>query len=351
MEAKKIVEARAHFEQRETGSFRCTLCPRFCVIRPDKQGWCGTRENKEGTLIARTYGRISSVGPDPIEKKPLYHFWPGSATWSLGGIGCNLGCLHCQNWSISTAKSTRTTRFISPKKAVKEAQEMKCPSISLTYNEPLIWYEYLIDIAAECEKSNLDVILVTNGYTNADVAEEVAKVISAANIDIKGFTDDFYVEICKGHLDPVLETARIFKENGVHVETTTLVIPGLNDSKEELQRLVQWHIGILGPDTPIHFSRFFPHHEMQDRRSTPVKTLEMAEKLARDIGIKFVYLGNLRGSGNHTYCPKCNTKLIERNGYDIINRELSSEKKCNKCGESIPIIGEFSQTRPKRFFF
>ncbi|MFX1513487.1 MAG: AmmeMemoRadiSam system radical SAM enzyme [Promethearchaeota archaeon] len=351
MEAQKTVEVRAHFEQRESGSFQCTLCPRLCVIRSNKQGWCGARENKNGKLIARTYGLASSVGPDPVEKKPLYHYFPGSATYSIGGIGCNLGCLHCQNWSISTAKSLRSTRFISSEKAVKEAQELQCPSISLTYNEPLIWYEYIIDIAEECKKNDLELILVTNGYTNPDAAEEVSKVINAANIDIKGFTEDFYVKTCKGHLDPVLETARIFKENGVHVETTTLLIPGLNDSKEELRRLVQWQLDTLGPNTPVHFSRFVPHHKMKDRPLTPAKTLETARKLALEAGMKFVYIGNLRGSGNHTYCPKCNVTILKRNGYDIKKRELTDDNKCGKCGEIIPIIGTFSQSRTRGFFF
>ncbi|MFX0093953.1 MAG: AmmeMemoRadiSam system radical SAM enzyme, partial [Candidatus Hodarchaeota archaeon] len=327
--------------------FQCTLCPRHCIFREDGDiGKCGSRSRKGDHIIARTYGLISSATPDPIEKKPLYHFYPGTSTYSISTTGCNLNCLHCQNYSISQTHNLNLLRAMSPKDVVDATLKNKCPSISFTYNEPTIWIEFILDVVEEAQKHDLKFILVTNGYLNEEPAKDLANYVHAANIDVKAFTLDFYRDICQATLKPVLRTAEIFKEAGVHVEITNLLIPGLNDDPEEIKSLALWALEKLGEDTPVHFSAFYPTYKMLDRPRTPPETLLSARKIAKDLGLRYVYVGNIPNrEGNTTFCPSCKQVVIERRGFSLSQINLTKENHCSNCQQKIPIIGEYSTKR------
>lgn len=335
-------------------SARCLLCPRVCIITAGQKGWCGVREYRDGALIALTYGKVSSAGPDPIEKKPLYHFYPGSCIYSIGGIGCNLGCLHCQNWSISRAKPENyPLRVMAPEMIVELTKKFGCVSWAATYNEPIIWVEYVRDIGLLAAKNKIKTVLVTNGYITPKALREIAPLIDAANIDIKG-GDKFYQEVClTSSAKPVLKAAKTMKSYGIHVEVTNLVIPGKNDSEEQFEELIDWIITNLGSATPTHFSRFSPHYEMRNVPPTPIETLEKVYRLAKEKGLHYVYLGNVPGHhGNHTYCPNCGSRLIARYGFDIREYKITLKNKCPDCGTPILLRGNFSKkTARSRFFW
>ncbi|MFQ5979102.1 MAG: AmmeMemoRadiSam system radical SAM enzyme [Candidatus Heimdallarchaeota archaeon] len=330
------------YYQLENGHLKCSLCPRGCTIRDGDLGWCGVRKREGKQLIALTYGRVSSMHPDPIEKKPLYHFMPGSATYSMGSIGCNLGCQHCQNWSISQTKGedeTRKLRKVTPEDVVREAQKCRCPSVALTYNEPTIWFEFAKDIAYEAHNNGLKVVLVTNGFTSNEPAKEIGSFTDAANVDIKAFTDRFYKDICHGKLEPVRRNVQTWIDAGVHIELTYLVIPTHNDSEKEIREFARWAIDVGGKNLPIHFSRFFPHYKMNDLASTPIATVHRAREIAGEEGLHYVYVGNIADGGNNTVCPNCRSLLLKRVGFstDIKGFDINNST-CKKCGTSIPIV-------------
>ncbi|MFX1537001.1 MAG: AmmeMemoRadiSam system radical SAM enzyme [Promethearchaeota archaeon] len=344
----KVVEK--YFRVREqTGDLQCTLCPRHCVFKEEGGiGRCGARSREGNHLIARTYGLVSSATPDPVEKKPLYHFYPGSLTYSVSSHGCSLFCLHCQNFHISQTHDISFLRSMTPLEVVNASLKSNCPSISFTYNEPTIWIEYVFDVAQEARKHDLKLILVTNGYMNEESAKDIAERVHAANIDVKGFTLDFYRNICRGTLKPVLRTAEIFKKAGVHVEITNLMIPGLNDNPEETKSLVTWVKEKLGENTPLHFSAYYPTYKMQDPPRTPAKTILHARKIAKDLGLKYVYVGNIPSlEGNSTFCPSCGQMIIERRGFTLSQINLTKDNKCSNCNQEIPIIGEYTTKRGK----
>jgi pyruvate formate lyase activating enzyme len=325
---------------------QCTICPRKCVIKPGGRGFCNTRENRDGKLYSLIYGRVSAMAVDPIEKKPLFHFWPGSPTFSISSVGCSFKCPWCQNWHLSQPENINDvyTEYVSPEDVVMHAKSRGCPSISITYNEPIIWLEYDVDVAKIAKSEGLKVIFVTNGYISIDALSEVAKYIDAANVDVKGFTEDFYRKYCQADLKGVLEATAEMKKRGIHVETTTLLIPGLNDSAEELENLCRWHLDTLGPETPIHFSRFFPHFKLTHLPPTPIKTLVKAREIALSKGLKYVYVGNIPGhEGENTYCPNCKKPVIERVGFEVVGWRLNEEMQCLNCGEKIPIIGKYEK--------
>ena len=334
-------EAR-FYEKLEGGLVRCTICPRRCVIKPGERGFCGTRENRDGKLYSLIYGEVSASAVDPIEKKPLFHFEPGSLTFSISSVGCSFRCPWCQNYHISMAKPEeyRTVRM-GPEEVVRLAKQYGCPSISITYNEPLIWLEYVEDVGKLAKREGLEVVLVTNGYITLEALDAVAGLIDAANVDVKSFSDDFYRRYCKGDLESVLQAVVAMKEKGIHVETTTLLIPGLNDSEEELKALCKWHYEYLGPDTPIHFSRFFPCYKMLFKPPTPTSTLQKAYDIAVETGLRYVYVGNLPGNPcEHTYCPGCGRPVIKRMGFEIVEWRLDEHMRCTDCGAKIPIRGK-----------
>lgn len=327
------------YAKQDDRAVKCSLCNHRCTIKEGKHGICGVRLNEYGTLYAATYAKISAEAVDPIEKKPLYHFLPGTLSYSLGGIGCNFHCRHCQNWHISRATlEGAMLRMLSPEDGVARAIESGSVSISWTYNEPTIWHEYALDMGRLARAKGLSTIYVTNGYITEEALRELAPMLSAYRVDIKAFSEEFYKNICGARLQPVLDSAALARELGMHVETVTLVIPDLNDRMEEMEGLIRWVIEHLGADTPMHFSRFHPDYQMLDRRATPVATLEKIYKRARELGVRFPYLGNVFDhSYENTYCPNCGALLIERQGFAIRLRELDGQQ-CRQCGEKIEIV-------------
>nr|WP_321353345.1 AmmeMemoRadiSam system radical SAM enzyme [uncultured Methanoregula sp.] len=318
---------------------RCSLCSHRCRIHEGKRGICGVRENHNGTLYATTYGRISAEAVDPIEKKPLYHFLPGTRSYSLGSIGCNFHCQHCQNWHISRAdRDAVQLPNLSPEEGVRRAQESGCASISWTYNEPTIWHEYTLDMGTLARAAGLGTVYVTNGYITEEALRELSPMLSAYRVDLKAFTDDFYRKICGARLQPVLDSAVLARELGMHIETVTLVIPGLNDNLEEQAALIRWVIENLGPDTPMHFSAFHPDYQMTDRNNTPLATLEKICTKAKELGLRFPYIGNARSHKyENTYCPACGALLIERSGFSSRIAGLDGQQ-CRSCGEQTGIV-------------
>ncbi len=316
----------------------CTLCPRHCKLKDGQNGFCFVRQNISGVLQSLAYASPIAVHTDPIEKKPLYHFLPGSDIFSIGTVGCNLGCLFCQNWDISKARiDQKSVRHFTPEDIVKAALNYDCKGIAFTYNEPTIFGEYVIDISELAHKSGLKTVMVTNGYITEEAIQDIYPFIDAANIDLKAFTEEFYSKYCQAHLQPVLDAIIEIKEMGTWIELTTLVIPDLNDSLEEIKNLVNWVLENLGSDVPLHFSAFNPSYKMMDRKRTPKSTLDRARKLALDAGIHYVYEGNVMTTveGN-TYCPECGRLLIERQWFTVVHNSLVNGK-C-VCGAPIFVV-------------
>lgn len=321
----------------DRGGVLCLLCPQECHIMPGRRGKCRYRRNYDGKLHATSYGRVSSHGLDPIEKKPLYHFSPGSFIFSVGTTGCNLACGFCQNWQIS--QEDAGTHYLAPSDAARLAGIGAGPGrssigMAYTYSEPLVWWEYVYDTAALVRERGLKNVLVTNGYVAEEPLIELLPLIDAMNIDVKAFTDGFYLDICRGHLAPVLRTVELAHGAGIHVEVTTLLVPGLNDSAGELERLSRWLAG-LSPDIPLHFSRYFPSYRMREPGPTPAGTL----RLARDIAsrhLNYVYIGNaFEVEAADTLCPRCGAKAIARDGYRVSLSGLSGGSACASCGHPI----------------
>ncbi len=330
------------------GSVRCRLCARMCEIAEGRTGVCRARVNEGGRLFSLVYGSIVSMAADPIEKKPLYHFWPGSEVFSIAAPGCNFFCLHCQNWTISQA-SVRDVpcEEVPPDRLVELAEESGCSGIAHTYTEPTIWSEYAIDVGRVARRRGLYSVYVTNGYMTIEALEEISKYLDAANVDVKAFSDDFYRRICRAPgLQPVLDSCEWMVRHGIHLEITYLIIPGENDGREEISRFCRWALDRLGPDVPIHFSRFYPHYRMTDRGPTPVEALETAVRIARDSGMKFVYIGNVPGHEfDNTYCPSCGALLIERYGFYVSEYRIKRGR-CPDCGEKIPVVEGKSRRPP-----
>ncbi len=329
----------AMFWEKANGKLECTLCPHRCKISDGKRGICGVRENRKGTLQSLIYGMATSVTPDPIEKKPLYHFHPGTYALSFGTVGCNFKCQHCQNYSISQAdfEGTRFKRF-TPEKVVDSAKRLKCDGIAWTYNEPTIWYEFTYDASILAKEEGLYTCYVTNGYIESEPLEKISPYLDAMNIDVKSYSNDFYKKICKGKLQPVLDTCMLAKKLDIFIEFTYLVIPGENDDEAGLEKFCTWVTEALGENTPVHFSRFHPDYHMLDSQSTPLSTLSKAYEIAKKSGINYVYLGNVpHGEYENTFCHACGNLLIERVGFST-KGYYAQEAKCPKCGEAIPII-------------
>lgn len=325
------------YELLEDRDIKCLLCPRSCVIKPGRAGVCRVRENRDGTLMARNYRAVTSYGMDPIEKKPLYHFYPGTQIFSLGTVGCNLHCQFCQNWSI--AHGDPQSLDISPEAAVeimvRESARSQCVGIAYTYSEPTVWYEYVMETSELAREQGFKNVLVTNGYIQEEPLRRLLPLVDAMNIDVKGFAEEFYRRWCKGGLAPVMRTVETAADC-CHVELTNLIIPGLNDSRDEITALADW-VKSINPDIPLHLSRYFPNYQM-DLPPTPVETLEMAYDIARE-RLHYVYLGNVAGSDrSDTICPSCEQRLIRRRGYQVSLVGLDGSR-CSKCGEEIPIVG------------
>lgn len=318
---------------KEKGIIKCLLCPKECLIKNGEVGFCRARKNINNKLYSLIYAKISSSGFDPIEKKPLYHFLPGSSVLSLGTVGCNFICFFCQNWTISQGNIENIpVENLSPEKAVQLALQNNSPGIAYTYSEPLIWYEYVLDTAKLARKNKIKNILVTNGFINHEPLIELLPYVDAMNIDLKSFRDSFYQKYCKGNLSSILKTIELSRKY-CHIEITNLIIPGLNDSEEEIKDMTNW-IASLDPKIPLHFSRYFPCYQM-DIPATPISTLYKARDIAKK-KLKYVYIGNINDvEANTTCCSQCKKPLIERTGYNIINLGIDKKGRCKYCGEKV----------------
>ena len=318
---------------KDKGIIKCLLCPKECLIKKGQLGFCRSRKNIDNKLYSLIYSKVSSYGFDPIEKKPLYHFCPGTSILSLGTVGCSFSCSFCQNWTISQGTIENVSvEELSPEEAVRLALDNNSPGIAYTYSEPLIWYEYVLDTAKLAKKNNLKNILVTNGFINQEPLLKLLPFIDALNIDLKSFRNSFYQKYCQGSLAPVLRTIEIAKSYS-HIEITNLIIPGLNDQEEEIKGLVNW-VASQGENIPLHFSRYFPCYKM-NIEATPISTLYKARDIAQK-KLKYVYIGNIwDDEANTTYCGNCKRVLIKRTGYNIINLGLDKDGKCKFCGEKV----------------
>ena len=327
----------------DDGRIQCDLCPRECRLHEGQRGFCFVRAREGDRIILTTYGRSSGFCLDPIEKKPLAHFFPGSSVLSFGTAGCNLGCSFCQNWDISKAREyDRLADQASPEAIALAARRLDAESVAFTYNDPTIFAEYAIDVARACHEHGVKTVAVTAGYICPEPRRELYSVIDAANVDLKGFTEEFYFKVTGAHLDRVLETLMYLKhETTVWFELTTLLIPGYNDSDAEIAKEAQWVARELGPDVPLHFSAFHPDYKMLDVQPTPPETLRRARTRAKQEGLRYVYVGNVHDrEGDATYCPSCGEAVIARDWYEILDYRLDSSGRC-RCGAAIP--GRFAE--------
>ena len=319
----------------DDGRIQCDVCPRYCKLHDGQRGLCFVRARQGDRIVLTTYGRSSGFCIDPIEKKPLNHFLPGTPVLSFGTAGCNLTCKFCQNWDISKAREfDRLQDLASPEAITEAAVESGCRSVAFTYNDPVIFLEYAVDVAQVCRERGIRTVAVSAGYIAPEPRAEFFRHMDAANIDLKGFTDGFYRNLCTGRLAPVLETLEYLKhETNCWFEITTLLIPGENDSPQEIEAESRWVMDRLGPDVPLHFTAFHPDWKMTDTPPTPPQTLRMARRIATEAGIRYVYTGNIHDpAGQTTYCPRCRAALIGRDWYDLTAWNLSADGRCAECG-------------------
>jgi pyruvate formate lyase activating enzyme len=324
-----------YWHQVEEGRVQCDVCPRLCKLQEGQRGMCFVRACENGQIVLTTYGRSSGFCVDPIEKKPLNHYLPGTPILSFGTAGCNLSCKFCQNWDISKSREVDTLAdAASPETIARAAQQLGCRSVAFTYNDPVIFMEYAIDVAQACHELGIKAVAVTAGYMCDEPRRELYKYMDAANVDLKAFTEQFYKQITIGHLQPVLDTLTYLKhETNVWFEITTLLIPGENDSEKEIEELTQWVMTHLGPDVPLHFTAFHPDFKMLDKPPTPASTLTMARRIAVKNGIRYAYTGNVHDEeGGSTYCHQCGSKLIGRDWYVMTAWNLTDNGRCTVCG-------------------
>ncbi|MEW6612450.1 MAG: AmmeMemoRadiSam system radical SAM enzyme [Pseudomonadota bacterium] len=342
-----------YWHRLDDGRIQCDLCPRDCKLHEGQRGACFVRQRVNDAMVLTTYGRSSGFCVDPIEKKPLNHFYPGSSILSFGTAGCNLACKFCQNWDISKSREMdRLQDQASPEAIARTAEALGCKSVAFTYNDPVIFAEYAMDVADACHERGIKTVAVTAGYIHDAPRRDFYAKMDAANVDLKAFTDDFYYKLTGAHLQPVLETLEYLKqETDVWFEITTLLIPGRNDSDQELAAMSEWIMDKLGPDVPLHFSAFHPDYKMQDIPATPKSTLQRARRMAMNAGLRYVYTGNVHDvAGDTTACPGCGTALIIRDWYRILDYRLSTDGRCPQCGHAIAgrfadQAGHFGQRR------
>jgi len=320
---------------------RCTLCPHRCVLAEGERGLCRVRENRGGKLYTFVYGNPCAVHVDPIEKKPFFHFLPGTTAFSLATAGCSLRCQYCQNYTISQRTPEETSNVDAPPEAVVAASlENRAASVAYTYSEPTVFYEYMLDTARLARRAGLRNAVISAGYINEEPLRELCRAVDAIKVDLKGYDDGFYREVCGGRLEPVLAAIRTIHDMGVHLEVVNLVVPGLNDEPASLKALVAWLLDALGPDVPLHFSRFHPDYQLANLPPTPLETMEAARRMALDAGVHYVYLGNVPGhEGNHTYCPRCGQMIVRRSGMATESIHIV-DGKCEFCHEPIPGVWE-----------
>ena len=317
----------------QNGKVQCTICPRNCILSENQEGFCHVRKNINSEIILTTYGYNTGLSIDPIEKKPLYQFYPTSNILSFGTLGCNMGCQFCQNWHMSKSKEqSQNLNKTSPQEIIEIAKTYNCKSVAFTYNDPIIFFEYAIDTAKLCKQNNIQTVAVTSGFINPEPAKEFFAYMDAANIDLKAFSQRFYGKNCLAKLQPVLDTIKyVANETNCHLELTTLLIEGENDSEQEIKSECEWILENVGDCVPLHFSAFFPKYNFSNRKPTSFETLLKAYKIAQNVGLKYVYTGNITNiETSSTYCKNCKSPIIVRNGYQMLAYQLMSGR-CKSC--------------------
>ena len=349
MQSTGSFHATHYWHRLADGRVQCDVCPRACKLHEGQEGMCFVRANHGGEVVLTTYGRSSGYCVDPIEKKPLNHFLPGTPILSFGTAGCNLACKFCQNWDISKSRETDTLADqAAPDRIARAAKALGCASVAYTYNDPVIFMEYAIDVAQACREYGIKSVAVTAGYICPEPRAELYRHMDAANVDLKGFTERFYWKICGGHLQPVLDTLTYLKhETRVWFEITTLLIPGENDSEQEIDAMTRWVVENLGPEVPMHFTAFHPDWKMMNKAHTPPATLTRARDIALRNGVRYAYTGNVHDkAGGSTYCHRCGTTLVGRDWYTLSDWNLGTDGRCAACG--MPCPGVF-EPRPGRW--
>ena len=335
--SRHAIEAR-HYERLNHLRVRCTLCPNLCEVGDMERGFCGVRENRNGTYYSLVYGNPCSLNVDPIEKKPLYHFLPGTKAYSLATVGCNMECKFCQNWEISQIRPEQSRNYdLPPTKVAAKAKQAGARTIAFTYTEPVVFWEYVYDTAVKAREAGVESVFISNGFIQPKPMRELCQVLSAVKIDLKAFTDRFYREICLGKLRPVLDTLVLLKKEGTFCEIVYLVIPTLNDRLSEIKAMAKWLSTNLGPDVPIHFSRFYPRYKLKNLPPTSMKTLEAIRDAALSEGLHYVYIGNIPPGhpAENTYCPKCKKTLVRRKRYDVDVCGIRAGR-CVYCSTPVP---------------
>lgn len=329
------------YQELEDNKVWCQLCPRKCIIAEGKRGFCRVRENKGGRLYSLVYGKPCTVNVGPIEKAPFYHFIPGHRRLCLATVSCNLRCKYCHNWHISQVGPGQAREYdLSPEEVVKEAVRQGVNSISFTYTEPVVFYEYVYEISKLAKEKGIKTSIVSNGYINPEPLRKLLTVLDAVKIDFKGFTEKFYQEVCSGELKPVLKTLKVLKEEGAFFEIVNLIVPTLNDNPEQIKRMCEWIRVNLGEDVPLHFSRFTAAYRLTNLPATPVETLEEAVKIAQGVGLRYAYIGNVPGHKyNSTFCPQCKKRLIHRVHFWVLSNNIENGK-CRYCGYKVYGIWE-----------
>ena len=325
-----------YFDKLPDKKIKCRLCPHECQVADLERGTCGVRENRGGTYHTLVYGNVCSAHIDPIEKKPMFHYFPGSQAFSITTAGCNFFCRFCQNWEISQKRPEQVQSVkIMPEAAIQLAKSKGCRTVAHTYTEPVVFFEYMLDCAILGKKAGIPNIMISNGFITEKPMRELCRYLGAVKIDLKAFSEKFYRDLCNGKLRPVLDTLLVLKDEKTWFEIVVLIIPTQNDSRTELEAMMKWIVKELGPDVPVHFSRFFPTFMLQNLPPTPPETLQSARKIALDSGVNFAYVGNLVSDSENTYCPACKKLLIERTGY-YIDRVGLAGNRCQYCGQVIP---------------
>lgn len=338
-DSQKYVREAMHYKKLEEQRVECEICPRECKVAPKERGYCGVRENEGGVYNTLVYGRACSANVDPIEKKPLSHFLPGTRALSIATAGCNVECKFCQNWEISQFRPEQIRDMnLQPETLVSEALDRKIASIAFTYSEPVIFYEYMHDTAKLAKEKGVESVMISNGYIKEKPMSQLCEHLSAVKIDLKAFTEKFYKETCSGKLQPVLDTLKLLKKKGMWFEIVVLIIPTLNDSEAEIHEMCAWVFDELGPDVPIHFSRFHPTYKIKNLPPTPISTLTLARQTAMQAGLNYAYVGNVPGhEGESTYCPSCKKTIVKRTGYGVTGIAIE-DGKCKFCDCPIPGI-------------
>lgn len=335
-----LVKEAMFYERLEEQRVQCKLCPWECAVADQERGTCGVRENRQGTYYTLVHSQPCAVHVDPIEKKPLFHYLPGSLAFSLATAGCNIECAFCQNWDIAQVRPEQVASYDLPPEGVTDvALRYNCKTVAYTYSEPVIFYEYMYDSAAYAPQYQLGNVMISNGFINPEPLKQLCQYLTAVKIDLKAFTESFYKDVCRGELKPVLTTLETLRDLGIWYEIVVLLVPTLNDSRTELQAMCNWIATELGTHVPVHFSRFHPMYKLKNLPPTPVSTIEMARTIAIDTGLHFTYVGNVPGHpGESTYCPNCGEIVVQRVGYKILKVDIDTQGKCYHCGQNIPGI-------------